>query len=307
MNAAVTEGEVRAFRKVCAGKGRELARTFPFTVFWVGVDIASAGAHLPDVWVGKGEVPVAAISGGRSHKIAAFLAIKGGSPSYNHGHADAGSFVLDIQGLRWAFDFGAEDYREVERAIGPSGLWSPEPDSKRWSVFRIGSQGHNTLMIGGRGQDPRGFATLSRDGDAVVVDLSSVYPMAKKVTRRVSAVGLLDARVVDTIEGAAPGTAVRWAMNTDAALASLPGRTVPTMQCMKDVSVVEVSESTARGAWSEGSAQPPNDWEQPNPGMRQLVYTATVPESGRIVLTVDFTTVNDIVAPCDYLWQEKGK
>ena len=36
-------------------------------------------------------------------------------------------------------------------------------------------------MIGGKGQDPRGFATLTRDGDAVVADLTSVYPQARKV------------------------------------------------------------------------------------------------------------------------------
>ena len=87
----------------------------------------------------------------------------------------------------------------------------------------------------------------------------------------------------------------------------MPERTVPTMKCTKNVSVMEVSESTARGAWSEGSAQPSNDWEQPNPGMRQLVYTATVPESGNLTLTVAFKTVNAITVPHDYLWKEKGK
>ena len=297
----ITDGEVEAFRKICDGKTKELPRTLPFILFWVGERLAKARRWLPNVWVGRGEMPIGVVSADRSNRIAPYLAIKGGSPSYNHGHADAGSFVLDIQGLRWAFDLGAENYRDVEKAIGPSGLWSPEPDSKRWSVFRLGTQGHNTLMIGGKGQDPRGFATLERDGDAIIVDLSSVYPMAKKVTRRVSVDRFLGAHVVDAIEGATPGTAVRWTMNTDAALAQMSERTVPTMQCTKNVSVVEVSESTAHGAWSEGSAQPPNDWEQPNPGMRQLLYTATVPESGNLTLTVDFMTVNAITVPHDYL------
>ncbi|MBQ3808738.1 MAG: heparinase II/III family protein [Kiritimatiellae bacterium] len=304
---AITDGEVEAFRKICDGKTKELPRTLPFILFWVGERLAKARRWLPNVWVGQGEMPIGVVSADRSNRIAPYLAIKGGSPSYNHGHADAGSFVLDIQGLRWAFDLGAENYREVEKAIGPSGLWSPEPDSKRWSVFRLGTQGHNTLMIGGKGQDPRGFATLERDGDAIIVDLSSVYPMAKKVTRRVSVDRSLGAHIVDTIEGAVPGTTVRWAMNTDATLAHMPERTVPTMKCTKNVSVIEVSESTTRGAWSEGSAQPPNDWEQPNPGMRQLIYTATVPESGNLTLTVAFTTVNAISVPCDYLWKENDR
>ena len=146
-------------------------------------------------------------------------------------------------------------------------------------------------MIGGKGQDPRGFATLAREGDSIVVDLSSVYPQAKKVTRRVS-VGrqIPGAQIVDVIEGAEPGTTVRWAMNTDASLAHMPDRDVPSMRCTKGSSAVVVSESSARGAWAEGSAQPSNVWEQPNPGMRQLVYTATVPASGRLVMTVVFSS-----------------
>ena len=301
---AVTDGEVEAFRKICDGTTKELPRTLPFILFWVGEDRVKARGQLPipNVWVGQGEVPIGVVSADRSNRIEPYLAIKGGSPSYNHGHADAGSFVLDIQGLRWAYDLGAENYREVEKAIGPSGLWSPEPDSKRWTVFRIGTQGHNTLMIGGKGQDPRGFATLEREvdaighvGDTIVADLSSVYPMAKKVVRCVSVDRSLGAHIVDTIEGVAPGTAVRWAMNTDATLAPMPERTVPTMKCTKNVSVIEVSESTAHGVWSEGSAQPLNAWEQPNPGMRQLLYTATVPESGNLTLTVDFKTVRSRV------------
>ena len=305
MTEAVTEGEVAAFKEICAGKAKEIPRTLPFILFWVGEDLTRRTGTLPREWIGQGEMPIAVVSSDRSDRNAPYLAIKGGSPSYNHGHADAGSFVLDMHGLRWAFDLGAENYGKVEGAIGGSGLWSPEPDSKRWSVFRLGTQGHNTLMIGGKGQDPRGFATLARDGDAVVADLTSVYPQARKVVRRVS-VGRLDAQVVDTIE-AAPGTEVRWAMNTDATIEwERKPLLHPNMYLFlsKRFSRIGVSDATGGGVWSEGSAQPENDWEQPNPGMRQLIYTAKVPESGRLVLTVTFSTWNAIKFPSDYLWKE---
>lgn len=309
MTEAVTEGEVAAFKEICEGKAKELPRTLPFILFWVGEDLVKPKqSALPDVWVGQGEMPIGIVAADRSNRVHSYLAIKGGSPSYNHGHADAGSFVLDMHGLRWAFDLGAEKYGKVEAAIGGSGLWSPEPDSKRWSVFRLGTQGHNTLMIGGKGQDPRGFATLTRDGDAVVADLTSVYPQARKVSRRVS-VGRLDAQVVDTIE-AAPGTEVRWAMNTDATIEwERKPLLHPNMYLFlsKRFSRIGVSDATGGGVWSEGSAQPENDWEQPNPGMRQLIYTAKVPESGRLVLTVTFSTWNAIKFPSDYLWKEDEK
>lgn len=293
MTAAVTPGEVAAFKDLCAGKVKKLPRTLPFILFWAGEDLTKGGAapagatDLPDVWLGQGEMPVGVVCADRRNPRAAYLALKGGSPSYNHGHADAGSFVLDYAGVRWAYDLGAENYNRVEQAIGGSGLWSPEPDAMRWSLFRLGTQGHNTLMIGGKGQDPRGFATLMRLGDAVIADLSSVYPQASRVTRSVTADRSV-VRIVDAIE-AAPGTVVRWAMNTDAALDFTSARReTPTVLCQKDAVAMEIVESTAHGTWSEGSARPANDWESPNPGMKQLLYTATVPDSGRLVLTVTF-------------------
>ena len=126
--------------------------------------------------------------------------------------------------------------------------------------------------------------------------------------RRVS-VGRLDAQVVDTIE-AAPGTEVRWAMNTDATIEwERKPLLHPNMYLFlsKRFSRIGVSDATGGGVWSEGSAQPENDWEQPNPGMRQLIYTAKVPESGRLVLTVTFSTWNAIKFPSDYLWKEDEK
>ena len=235
-------------------------------------------------------MPLAVLSGDRADRQAAYLAIKGGSPSYNHAHADAGSFVLDLAGLRWGFDLGSENYGRVEQAIGGSGLWSPEPGSARWSVFRLGTQGHNTLLIDGQGQDPRGFATLKRDGEGILADLSSVYPQARKVTRRATVCGQ-SVTLVDTILGARPGAQVRWAMNTDAVLALPSASGAPCVRCAKNGVVIEVGETSAHGTWSEGSAQPPHAWEQPNPGMRQLIYTTKIEADGKLVISVLFCTV----------------
>lgn len=287
LQAAVTEGEVANLHAICDGSAKELPRTFPYILFWIGEDLVSPAAPLPSCWLGRGEMPIGVLCAARNDRTAPYLAMKGGSPSYNHGHADAGSFVLDFGGIRWGYDLGSENYYNFEQAIGPSGLWSPEPESKRWSVFRLGAQGHNTLLIDGKGQDPRGFATLTRDGEALVADLSSVYPKAQRVTRRAE-VTRDRAVLVDTIEGVAPGTMVRWAMNTDAEISVIREAQVPTVRCRKGDRTLVVCESTGNGRWTEGSAQPPNAWEQPNPGLRQLLYTAAVPPEGRLVLTITF-------------------
>ena len=288
LTAAVTAREVESYRSFNADKERDLARTFPYTLFWIGEDLANADARLPDVWVGQGEIPIGILSADRTDAMAAYLAIKGGSPSYNHGHADAGSFVLDMAGVRWGYDLGAENYRAVEKAIGPSGLWSPEPGAQRWSIFRLGAQGHNTLMIGGEGQDPRGFATLKRESGWVAVDLSEVYPMAKRVKRLVKVTKEV-ARVVDTIVGVAPGTEVRWAMNTDAEIDVSDG--TKAVLSKEGKTVVAADFVPGDGVWSVGSAQPAHDWESPNPGMKQLIYTTKIKEDGNLSIRIQFATL----------------
>lgn len=290
MTEALTEGEVAAFKEICEGKAKELPRTLPFILFWVGEDLTRRTGTLPAEWIGQGEMPIAVLSGDRTDRNAPYLAIKGGSPSYNHGHADAGSFVLDMHGLRWAFDLGAENYGKVEAAIGGSGLWSPEPDSKRWSVFRLGTQGHNTLTIGGKGQDPRGFATLKRESGWVAVDLSEVYPMAKRVKRLVKVTKEV-ARVVDTIVGVAPGTEVRWAMNTDAEIDVSDG--TKAVLSKEGKTVVAADFVPGDGVWSVGSAHPAHDWESPNPGMKQLIYTTKVQEDGSLSVRIQFAMVTE--------------
>lgn len=282
---AVTARDVESFKDICSDTGVISPRTFPFTLFWVGEDIMKAPRSLlPDIWVGGGEMPIGVISGGRADDENAYIAIKGGSPSYNHAHADEGSFVLDIMKERWAFDLGAENYREVEKVIGGSGLWSVDPLSKRWGVFRIGTQSHNTLMIGGEGQSPCACASLTRVGNAVIVDMSNVYPKAKKVIRSVSAKGK-SVILKDKIEANA-NVEVRWAMLTDAEISHNSG-----VVLSKNGKSLGVKVQGADVNWKIESASPGNDYEKRNEGFRLLTFTALVPKSGSLELEVNFAPV----------------
>lgn len=63
-----------------------------------------------------------------------FVGIKAGDTVYAHSHLDAGSFVLDALGTRWAHDFGQDDYNLYYK-------YDP------WDVFRLRAESHNTLLI----------------------------------------------------------------------------------------------------------------------------------------------------------------
>lgn len=69
-----------------------------------------------------------------------FLGFKGGLNGAAHGDIDIGSFVYDLFGERWAFDFGKENYNLT-------GYWEIAAGGTRWNYYRKNALGHNTLII----------------------------------------------------------------------------------------------------------------------------------------------------------------
>ncbi|HEX2516091.1 MAG TPA: heparinase II/III family protein, partial [Chloroflexota bacterium] len=149
---------------------------------------------------------------------ALYVGFKGGDNKANHSHLDLGTFVLDALGQRWAMDLGPDDYNL------PGYFESPRsPSSRRWTYYRLRTEGHNTLTLDGQNQDPLATAPLIAFGSAsggafAVADLSAAYRPAG--ARRVQrGVALRDDRsrvlVQDEVESEKP-LAVRWAMHTRA-------------------------------------------------------------------------------------------
>ncbi|MDO8542606.1 MAG: heparinase II/III family protein [Opitutaceae bacterium] len=143
---------------------------------------------------------------------AVYVGFKGGSNPANHSHLDLGSFVLDANSVRWAVDLGADDY-------DAEGYWDVK-EGKRWTFYRLNTQSHNTLVIGGGNQDPNASCPViaySPSAPHAVVDLSAAYAGHAGRVRR--GIALLDGKrvlVQDEIERAKPGSPVRWAMVTPA-------------------------------------------------------------------------------------------
>ena len=70
-------------------------------------------------------------------------------------HLDLGSFVFDNFGQRWAIDLGADNY----------GLPGYFTSPKRWSYYRLGTEGHNTITINGENEGLDAKAPLSLVGN----------------------------------------------------------------------------------------------------------------------------------------------
>ena len=247
-------------------------------------DPAKEGAKIPLCRELKGRVPVTVQRSGWD-RDAWYVGLKAGSPSGPHGHMDAGSFVLDAKGARWAWDLGSEDYNTLENAIGD--IWGGGIDAPRWKVFRLGIASHNTLVIDGAMQKPEGDATIrsfrAKAPSEAVIDLSSLYPAAQEVTRT----GTLLAngyRIVDRVAAKA-GARVRWQMITPAKVAKVAGNVLTLTQQGKTLTLTAPKEAT----WQTlDVSAAPTAHESPNPGITQVYFELAVPAAGRAELAVEF-------------------
>lgn len=149
-----------------------------------------------------------------------YLSFHGGKTDggEGHSHIDAGSFVLDLDGVRWAEDLGTDN---ITYSYG---------SGKRKSVYRVRTEGHNTLVInpenqtlketadGGQSADTNAkvteFSSLN-GGTTATLDLSSAYPdSCIEATRKFS---LIENRTVAEIEDKVTlkeNSEIYWFMHT---------------------------------------------------------------------------------------------
>jgi len=195
-------------------------RLLPAIMIW-GKNIAFEDIKAPvsNVWMSKGVNPVCLMRPSWSDPDAIYVGYKAGSPSVNHGHMDIGTFILEADGVRWASDFGEQDYESLE-SKGMS-IFGKGQDAERWRVFRLNNYSHSTLTVEGELQRVDGYAKIDKHSDSenfmnAVSDISTLYKgQLKKATR---GVGIKDNSFVivrDEIETADKPTHIRWNMLTE--------------------------------------------------------------------------------------------
>ena len=248
------------------------------------------GIRLPFVYDSQSDNRVVVQRSSQNPKEGVFVGLKGGSPSMPHGHMDAGSFVMDAGGVRWAEDLGAEVYAPVEAA--GIRLWDRVQDSSRWRVYRVGLSGHNTLMLDGCDQWIAGVVqpTILRGGpaSAVSLDLSSLYTNATRVVR----VGEMLAdgkgyRISDRVEGLRAGAPIRWTLHTRAGI-KRDGEDLVLEQAGTAVRL-RLSTVAPDSIWSFGEAPHPNRWDTPNTGVTRICLEMPMPSAGTAELVVNFS------------------
>lgn len=264
-------------------------RLLPAIMIWsAGIDIDQIKAPASTMYVGKGKVPVALMRSSWTDPNAIYVGFKGGSVSVNHAHMDIGSFVMEADGVRWAIDFGMQEYESLEsKGIQ---LFGRTQNAQRWTVFRLTNLVHNTLTVNNQHQRVTGTAPFTGTASSpnfmnAVTDMSEVYTGAlAKANRGIAIVDKQYVVVRDEIEALDTVTTIRWTLLTPADVKITgPNQAELTKDGKKLILQVESPVKVTMKTWS---TDPPNSYDAPNPGTILTGFEVTIPAKTKLALTV---------------------
>ncbi len=256
-------------------------RLFPLIFLW-GRNIEIDKIVPPEkmMWIGGGITPVALMRTSWTDKNALYVGIKGGTSSSNHSHMDAGSFVMDAMGIRWAMDLGKQDYESLESK--KMQIWSNDQHSERWKVFRYNNYAHNTLTINNKLHDVKGYACWksfidSESLKSATIDLTTIFKDELLFCQReIAMVNGTYVVVRDSVKTDATKQALlRWTMLTRTQVREIQKDGFILEQDGKRMNVKIKSRNQVQiKRWS---AQSGNSYDAPNPNVVLIGFEAIIP------------------------------
>lgn len=160
----------------------KLSRISGAGLVWLSQFEAKNENKLPLAWKGQGSNPIVILRGEGDY----YFGGKGGKATVSHGNMDAGSFIWELDGIRWVIDPGNQPYNELE--ITGFNLWGNCQDCERWTLLTKNNFGHSTLSVNDALHINDGFAPLVdfKEGDhpSGTFDLSAVFGKNLKSAKR---------------------------------------------------------------------------------------------------------------------------
>lgn len=136
-----------------------------------------SGHQLPLNWKGEGPEPLVFFRGDKTDPRHYYFAAKGGEANHNHGNMDAGSFIFELDGVRWVIDPGTQDYYDVEKT--GFDLWGMCQKCDRWKLLTKNNYGHSTLTVNNQMFNVAGFVNILNYKDnqepEVTFNMSPLY------------------------------------------------------------------------------------------------------------------------------------
>lgn len=259
------------------------SRYLPALMIW-GKDIPLDKMKEPKdkVYYARGRNPLCLMRTSWSDPDAIFLGFKAGSAHVNHAHMDVGSFVMEADGVRWAMDFGSQNYESLE-SKGMS-IFGMSQDAVRWTIFRLNNYAHSTLTVNDKLQSVKGHADIQKVSEEdefmnAVSDISTMYE--GQIRKAVRGVGIKDKKYVvikDELEALDKPTKVRWNMVTPAHVKLTKKGAVLTKDGKTLYLKVQGPENIKMKTWSTA---PTTSYDAENPGTVMVGFECELPANSK--------------------------
>jgi hypothetical protein len=173
-NPAYLEKDKFLIKPEAVGKVSRLAGP---GLVWLSQFEPKTPTTLPLVWKGDGPNPIVIFRGGKNDPSNYYFGGKGGRGNLSHGNMDAGSFVFELNNVRWVIDPGVQDYNALEQA--GFDLWGMGQNAQRWSLITKGNHGHGTITVDNARFNVSGYAPIIsfKEGPVpeAIVDMTAVF------------------------------------------------------------------------------------------------------------------------------------
>ena len=174
---------------------------------------------LPSAWKGEGSNPVVIFTGGENDSRQYYFGGKGGRGMVNHGNMDGGSFIFELNGVRWSIDPGNQSYNELE--VAGFDLWGRCQDCQRWTLLTKNNFGHSTLSVNDELHRTEGLVTITDfkagENPSATLDMTATLgEFVKSASRRFTKDSPASILIEDNIEINENTRLITWHMLTQA-------------------------------------------------------------------------------------------
>ena len=193
---------------------------------WLSQFEASGVEKPPLAWQGGGANPVVIFTGGDDDPHQYYFGGKGGRGTVNHGNMDGGSFIFELNGVRWVVDPGNQSYHALEKT--GFNLWGRCQDCERWTLITKNNYGHSTLTVNGALHITDGLATIVdfKDGakPEATIDMTPTFAgQLKSTSRRFVKDSPQSILIEDLIETSKETKMIAWQLMTTAEVEIVKG------------------------------------------------------------------------------------
>ncbi|MBV6640629.1 MAG: heparinase II/III family protein [Cyclobacteriaceae bacterium] len=200
----------------------ELARYAGAGLVWLSQFKETTKKELPEAWKGGGDNPVVFFRGSGANTRQYYFGGKGGRGSVNHGNMDVGSFVFELDGVRWVVDPGNQSYHELEKT--GFNLWGRCQECERWTLLTKNNYGHSTITVNDALHNVDGYSDFidfkAGSQPQATIDMTEVFGDLEKITRTYAKPNDYSLLIEDNLELKESAKSITWQLMTTAEVES---------------------------------------------------------------------------------------